>query len=233
MKHTMNTAKTTALIVLLFLVGLTANAQGTETRTPGNFTKIESGGSWDVFVEIGNRDEVRIESENIDLDKIITEVDNGRLKLKLEKGNYRNVRLKFYVTMREIEGLGSSGSGSITVEDNIETDKLALGVSGSGLIKLKNVHARTVSAGISGSGDILIEGGSAKDVHVGQSGSGNFEAIDLEAESVDVGKSGSGKTYITAMENLKVGASGSGNVYYRGDPRMQVAASGSAKVVKQ
>lgn len=229
----MNTIKTTATILFLFLIGFTANAQGTETRTPGEFTSIQSGGSWDVFVSIGDRDEVMIESENIPLDKIITEVKDGELKLKLERGNYRNVQLKFYVTVRELSGLGSSGSGSITVEDDVETKKMNIGVSGSGLIRMQHVFAESVNVGISGSGDIEIAGGETKTLSVGQSGSGDFKGSDLDAEQISVGKSGSGKSYVGTSKTLKVGASGSGNVYYKGNPDMNIGVSGSTRVVKQ
>ncbi|MDF2158131.1 head GIN domain-containing protein [Algoriphagus sp. CAU 1675] len=230
----MKTIKTTALIFLLFLMGYTVNAQGTETRTPGNFTKIESGGSWEVYVKIGNRDEVRVESGNIALDKVITEVNDGRLKLGLERGNYRNVDLTFYVTVRDLEGLGASGSGAIFVESDVTTDRMAIGVSGSGLIKMQDLNAGKLSVGISGSGDVQIEGGEVEELEVGQSGSGDFEGIDLVAGSVKIGKSGSGETWISVQESMKVASSGSGNIYYRGNPEMRgIAMSGSTKLIKK
>ncbi|WP_161971820.1 head GIN domain-containing protein [Algoriphagus kandeliae] len=222
-----------ALILFLFFLGLSANAQEVETRTPGNFTQVESGGSWDVYISIGNRDEVEIEATNVSLDNVITEVDNGKLKLRLKKGNYRNVKLKFYVTMRELEGIGCSGSGTITVENDFDTDRLSLGVSGSGSIILPKVKANEIYAGISGSADIEIAGGEADKLKIGQSGSGDFKGMDLQARSVDVGKSGSGETYITALDELKVGASGSGDVFYKGNPRTNIGVSGSAKVIKK
>lgn len=225
--------KTTAIILLLFLMGFTAQGQGTETRTPGSFTKIESGGSWEVYVALGNQDEVRIESGNIDLDKILTEVDGETLKLKLERGNYRNVDLKFYVTVRNLEGLGSSGSGAIFLDDDIKSDQLSLGVSGSGLIRLKNVFAYKLSAAISGSGDIILDGGKVEELKIAQSGSGDFEGIELNAKEVSISKSGSGDSYITAEESLKVSSSGSGDVIFRGNPATQtVSMSGSSKLIK-
>ncbi|NVJ85748.1 MAG: DUF2807 domain-containing protein [Algoriphagus sp.] len=222
-----------ALILFLFFLGLSANAQEVETRSPGTFTKVESGGSWDVYISFGNRNEVEIEAENVDLDKVLTEVENGTLKLKLKKGNYRNVKLKFYVTMQELQGIGCSGSGTVRVEEDVRTDQLSLGVSGSGSIIFENVYAEMISAGISGSADIQIEGGEVDRLKIGQSGSGDFKGMELQAKSVDVGKSGSGETFITALEDLKVGASGSGNVYYKGNPDKNVAVSGSAKVIKK
>lgn len=225
--------KTTAVILLLFLMGYTAQGQGTETRTPGSFTKIESGGSWEVYVSLGNKDEVRIESGNIDLDKILTEVDGKILKLKLERGNYRNVDLKFYVTVRNLEGLGSSGSGAIFLDDDVQSDQLSLGVSGSGLIRLKNVFAYKLSAAISGSGDIVLDGGEVEELKIAQSGSGHFEGIELVAQSVSISKSGSGNSYVTAEQSLKVSSSGSGDVIYRGNPsNKSTSMSGSSKVIK-
>jgi len=229
----MNLIKTTTAVLFLFLLGFAANAQGTETRTPGAFTSIESSGSWDVYVSIGDQDEVRIESGNIPLDKIITEVKNGKLKLKLERGRYRNVQLEFHITVRELTALGSSGSGSIMVEDDVETKLFNIGVSGSGLVQVKNLYAETVNIGISGSGDVEIAGGETKKLSIGQSGSGDFRGSELVSESIDVGKSGSGKSYVGNCKSLKVGASGSGNVYYRGNPELNVGTSGSAKVIKQ
>ncbi|MGM0945645.1 MAG: GIN domain-containing protein [Bacteroidota bacterium] len=229
----MNRIKTTAIVLLLFLLGYTAQAQGTETRTPGAFNKIESGGSWEVYVAIGSKDEVRIESGNIDLDKVITEVDGRTLKLKLERGNYRNVDLKFYVTVRTLEGLGSSGSGAIFLDDDVETDRLSLAVSGSGLIRMKKVYAYNLNVGISGSGDIIVDGGAVEELKVGQSGSGDFEAIRLVAQEVSVAKSGSGDSHLTAEKSLKVASSGSGDVIYRGDPvKKSIAMTGSSKLIK-
>lgn len=221
------------LILLAFLMGISANAQQIETRKLDRFSKVESGGSWDVFVTLGNTYEVKIEAQNVDLDKVVTEVNDGRLKLKLERGNYQNMKLRFFVTMPEIEALGSSGSGSITVMDDVKSDNLGLGVSGSGLIKLQNVFANSISVGIGGSGDVVIEGGKVEKLDIGQSGSGDFEGMELIAQDVTIGKSGSGKTYITAIQHLKVGASGSGNVYYKGDPIKRIGTSGSTKVIKK
>ncbi|MHA7128204.1 head GIN domain-containing protein [Algoriphagus namhaensis] len=230
----MKTKITTSLILLLFFLGVTAQAQDTEIRTPGSFTQIESGGSWDVHVKIGNKDEVRLESKGFDLNKVITEVDGDKLKIKLEKGNYRNVNIEVFVTVRELESIGGSGSGSIYVESDIESRNFSIGNSGSGNIEMRRLETGKLNVGMSGSGVVVIEGGSAESANIGQSGSGDFKGLELTAESVKVGKSGSGSTYIGVTENLTVGSSGSGNVYIKGDPKnQQISSSGSSRVIKK
>jgi len=229
----MKLTKITSLIILLFLVGFTAQAQ-TEIRNPGSFVGIESGGSWDVFVTIGNKDEVRLESKGFDLNKVITEVEGNTLKIKLEKGRYNEVNFIAYVTVRELESIGVSGSGKMIVESNIESKKFSIAQSGSGDIHMKMLETGALNIGMSGSGKVTIEGGNADSANIGQSGSGEFEALELIAGDVKVGKSGSGSTAIGVKGNLIVVSTGSGNVYYKGNPTNQkITSSGSSKVIKK
>lgn len=223
----------TSLIVLLFLVGFTAQAQ-TDTRTPGSFNGIDSGGNWDVFVTLGNKDEVRLESKGFDLNKVITSVEGNTLKIKLEKGRYTNVNFTAYVTVRQLESIGVSGSGRMIIESDIKSNKFSIGQSGSGNIQMKMLNTGGLSVGMSGSGEIRIAGGSADAASIGQSGSGDFDALDLKAGDVKIAKSGSGTTSIGVSGSLSVGSSGSGNIYYKGNPTsQQISSSGSSKVIKR
>ena len=230
----MKTSKTTSLLLALLLVGYSAFAQNSETRTPGSFIQIENNGSWDVEITKGSKDEVRLESNGFDLSKVITEVDVDKLKIKLEKGSYKNVNIKVYVTVRELESVGKGGSGDMRINSDFGADSFSMGLSGSGNIFAQNINAGKLSVGMSGSGKIVIEGGQADVANIGQSGSGDLEAIEFTAEDVKIGKSGSGDTSIGVTESFTVGSSGSGNIYYRGNPEKQsIGISGSSRVIKQ
>lgn len=229
----MKLTKITSLIILLFLVGFTAEAQ-TETRTPGAFKGIESGGNWDVYVTLGSKDEVRLESKGFDLKKVVTEVEGGILKIKLEKGNWNNVNITAYVMVRELESIGVSGSGKMIIESNVTSKKFNIGQSGSGNISMKMLQTGALNIGMSGSGKVAIQGGNATSANIGQSGSGELEALELMAGDVKIGKSGSGTTNIGVNGSLIIGSSGSGNVYYKGNPTDQkISSSGSSKVIKK
>ncbi len=230
----MNTSKIIALVFAMFLNVSAAMAQKSETRTPGSFTKIETSGSWDVEITKGSKDEVRLETNSFDLSKVITELDGEKLKIKLEKGNYKNVDLKVYITVRELESVGNGGSGDMRLNSDFGANSFNIGLSGSGSITAKNINAGKINIGMSGSGKVLIEGGQAEDANIGQSGSGDLEAINFTADAVKVGKSGSGNTSIGVNESFTVGSSGSGNIYYRGNPeKRSIGISGSSRVIKQ
>lgn len=230
----MKTSKFSTLVFALFLTASIAFAQRSETRIPGSFTQIENNGSWDVEINKGSKDEIRLESSTFDLSKVITQLDRDKLEIKLEKGNYRNVDFKVFITVRELESVGNGGSGNMVINSDFGADSFAIGLSGSGSISAKKINAQKLSLGMSGSGKVKIEGGHAEEANIGQSGSGDFEGINFTAESVKIGKSGSGNTSIGVTESLTVGSSGSGNVYYRGNPLKQsIGISGSSKVIKQ
>jgi hypothetical protein len=232
--NTMQTSKISALVFAFLLLGFAAIAQNTQVRTPGSFTEIENNGSWDVEITKGSKDEVRLESSGFDLSKVITEVDGDKLKIKLEKGSYKNVNIKVYVTVRELEAVGNGGSGDMRINSDFGANSFSIGLSGSGNIFAKNINAEKLSVGMSGSGKVVIEGGRAEVANIGQSGSGDLDALDFTADDVKIGKSGSGDTSIGVVESFTVGSSGSGNIYYRGNPEKQsIGISGSSKVIKQ
>ncbi len=97
-------------------------AQSSETRTPGHFTKVHSGGSWEVIMTEGDTEEVRIEVRGVELNKVKTEIDGDVLSVGLVKGNYNNVRLKFYITYKELEGVKCSGSGTLEVTSPVRSE---------------------------------------------------------------------------------------------------------------
>ena len=230
----MNLQKSFLALVLFLMGSVLTLAQNSETRTPGSFTQVENSGSWDIYITKGSKDEVRLESKSFDLSKVITKVENGQLKIRLEKGNWRNVDLTVYVTVRELESVGNGGSGTMYLESDFGANSFNMGLSGSGNIEAKNLNVGKLNVGMSGSGAIEIEGGRAEKAVIGQSGSGNLNALGFTADVVDIGKSGSGDTSIGVNESMTVGSSGSGNIYYRGNPEKQnIGISGSSRVIKK
>jgi hypothetical protein len=223
-----------SFIVLFLLASCSLLAQSVETRTVPNFNQLKVCGSWDVIIKKGNQNEVRLEANNLSLEKVITEVKDGILNIRLEKGNYRNVDLEVTVTYQELEAVHSSGSGNLKSMDPLVADELKVSLSGSGNASFNRVTADRLELTMSGSGDLIIREGSVGEVTLKQSGSGNLKAADLEAEDAQIEKSGSGNAALTVNQALSVRASGSGNVEYKGNPSLNdIKISGSGRVVKK
>lgn len=227
-------SKIAALAISAIVMVSCAQAQQTETRTPGHFTKVHSGGSWEVILEEGNSEEIRIEAKGVELSKVKTEIDGDVLKLGLENGNYRNVDLTFYVTYKSLEGVKCSGSGEIDIKSDVIADDFYITLSGSGDVYMENLRVDDLEASISGSAKIKIQGGAIGNAEIKQSGSGDFEAEDLAIQDLEVSKSGSGDTFVGDLGEISVRSSGSGDIVYSGSPRMgDIKVSGSSSIRKR
>jgi len=202
-----------------------------------DFSKFSLGVSADTYLMQGSKNEVVIDCDDDDFEKLDIKVSGDKLIIRQKNKNgwgswsWGNSDIEIYITMKEIEGLYVSGSGNIESKGSLTTEDLDLGVSGSGDIEL-DVDANDVSFRISGSGSISLDG-SGDEAKARISGSGKIKAEGFEVNSFDASISGSGSCYITAKEEVIANISGSGNVFYKGDPdSVQSNSSGSGKIRK-
>ena len=104
-----------------------------ETRDVKGFTKISYGISGNLTIKIGSEFSVVLEGEKGDLREVITEVSDGKLRIRQDSWFFNfNSRVNAYVTLPQLTGLNVSGSGKAEILDPIkDADNLSLSVSGS------------------------------------------------------------------------------------------------------
>ncbi|MEH6620819.1 head GIN domain-containing protein [Maribacter arcticus] len=237
------------LSVLLFtgLITLSCSAQWGKTikgngnnvtieRSTGDYEGIAVSGWFDVDLVAGNEGKVTLQGEENLLEYIITEVKDGKLVIKTEKGvNLKTSswksEIRITVPVESINSVSMSGSGDIVGKTKIKSDKFSTAMSGSGDITL-DIESNSLSASMSGSGDITLSG-NTKDFDATISGSGDIEAYNLEADNVSATVSGSADIQVTAKKSIKARVSGSGDISYRGNPeKVDTKTSGSGDISK-
>ncbi|MGW9685904.1 head GIN domain-containing protein [Flagellimonas sp. 2504JD1-5] len=205
-------------------------------RSVGDYDEVALAGWFDVELVSGQEGELTLKGESNLLEYIKTEVKNGKLVIKVEKGvNLRpsnwNGGIHITVPVERINAVTLSGSGDIVGKTTLKSDEFSARMSGSGDITL-SVQAESVSAALSGSGDIRLNG-KANDFSVQVSGSGDVSAYELEAENVSAQVSGSADVRVTANQSINAQVSGSGDIHYRGNPeKIKSKASGSGDISK-
>ncbi|RMG28414.1 MAG: DUF2807 domain-containing protein [Bacteroidetes bacterium] len=220
------------VFLLAVLTGLHAHAQTTETRQLAAFHSLKSSGSLDIVLERGNSERVEISVRNIEPENIITEVENGVLKIyeKPRNRSWKNVSGKIYVTYRDLDGISVAGSGNVLGQDRISGRSLEIKCSGSGNLKLTRLDVGELLATLSGSANVELAGVADKQ-YLNISGSGNIQAEQLECEQTEAHISGSGNIDVVANEELNARITGSGNIRYRGEaPRTYTKTSGSGSI---
>ena len=205
-------------------------------RSTGDYDAIAISGWFDVDLIAGNEGEISLKGEENLLEHIITEVKDGKLVIKVEKG--LNLKpstwkdgIRITVPVESIDAISLSGSGDIVGKTTIKTDNFKTSMSGSGDITLV-IESRTLEATMSGSGDIMLSG-STSDFEATISGSGDIKAYELEADHVNATVSGSADIKVTANKSLKARVSGSGDIHYKGNPeKVDTKTSGSGDITK-
>lgn len=232
LKMNMKTLLTLLLTVCLILP---SSAQKRKVDVSG-FSELSLGIPATLYLKQGSSESVEIDCDDDIFDEIEFEMSGDRLRIKKDgnwnwKSGWRQSEVTIYVTMKDIEALGVSGSGSIESDGQLTSEDLELAISGSGDMDL-DVNADELDLRISGSGSILLNG-DADEAEAKISGSGRVKAEDLTVKKFEASISGSGSCYITVTDEINARISGSGNVYYAGSPNKVIGnSSGSGKVRK-
>ena len=205
-------------------------------RSVGDYDGIGVSGWFDVELVDGKEGRLTLKGEENLLEHIVTEVKNGKLSIKVEKGY--NLKpsswddgILIIVPVESINSISLSGSGDIVGKTTLKASNFNTAMSGSGDITL-DVEVRSLTASMSGSGDITLSGNTA-DFNATISGSGDIKAYELDADNVDATVSGSADIKVTAKKMLKARVSGSGDISYRGNPeKVDTKTSGSGDITK-
>lgn len=207
----------------------------TQERSVGDYSAVALSGPFDVDLVQGREGNITIQGESNLLEYLITEVRDGTLEIKTERGHNLSSStrsgIRITVPIESIEGIGLAGSGDIKGHFPIQADAFSARLAGSGDIDLV-LDADRVDTALSGSGDITLSG-QARTLEISVSGSGDVMAFGLEAASAQVNVSGSADVEVTATEGLVARISGSGDVRYRGNPvKVDARSTGSGSVNK-
>jgi len=210
--------KLVSTTLALFLVFSLVLAQNKETRNVDTFTKITFRVPGKLYLKQGSVQKVELQGDKEVLDKIETEVSGGRLSIGRENNNWKmwgdwnDDKITVFVTVKDIEAISVSGSGSLMSEGRLKTGDLNLNVSGSGKLEVEVDASGAMEANVSGSGNLDVKG-NCQSLDSKVSGSGNVRIEGNIAGRANVDISGSGKIIAsgTARE-IKTTISGSGEV---------------------
>lgn len=229
---------TSILVAAVVTYSFSSHAQekSSADRNLSSFNAVAVSGAMDVFLTEGDAEKAHIEAEGIEIDEITTEVNGDELKIGIKSKNgmwswNNKMKVKVYVTYRQLKAVKSSGSSDIFCKSTIKSDDFSINISGSGdLTGEMNVKNLTVT--VSGSADVTMSG-KAETQDVVISGSGDFKGGDLQGKFVKVKISGSGDAKVWAEESIEARVSGSGDVVYKGNPSKEISkVSGSGTIRK-
>ncbi len=239
------------LFTTALLFSVLTNAQVSEKRTVGEFSKIKVSNGIELIYTQSSSQEVKVETDdNEKLQYIKTEIEGSTLRVYLNTENapkpetkkkrkrknysnsYNNINfdvLKVYVSNALVEDFKASSSGSIFIKNSLNAKNVAIDCSSSGsfagTIKCSNAM---IEASSSGDVDANITA-DLIDVKVSSSGdvelSGTTEKITVKSSS-----SADCKAKNLIAKNAIVESSSSSDVDIHATEKLVASASSSASI---
>ncbi|MDR1632485.1 MAG: DUF2807 domain-containing protein [Dysgonamonadaceae bacterium] len=195
-----------------------ANA-GEQNREVGTFRKIQVSAGIDVYFMQEKTQSIRVETKNVEADKVITEVKNETLVIKMKShkgfsfGIGKKMSIKVYVSAPVLEGISTSG-GSDFYADDLKSSDFSISSSGGA-----DIHI----------GNLTVDG----KTNISTSGGSDCNIKNLKTNVCNLASSGGSdiKIGIETSGNLTVAASGASDIKLSGKANsVWVAASGGADI---
>lgn len=212
-----------------------ANAQ---VRNVGSFHQVEVSTGIHLILKQGSTDAVAVSASSPDLvNRIKTEVDNGRLKIYVEKDgwknwNTKNQNLKAYVTCKDIDALEANSGADAITDGNIHADNLKISLS-SGAGFNGEISAAKLWVDQSSGSDMQIKG-KVGDIEIKTSSGSDFKGYDLVSETCKADASSGSGIEITVNKELQAEASSGGDIDYKGSASItNISNSSGGRIKKQ
>ena len=226
-----------------------------QNRSVEEFSEIKFALSGELVLTQADSFAVIIEASENDIDKIVSEVKNGKLIIKSNKNIKSSKKIKIYVYAPNLKQIELAGSGNIYQENPWDFENIILNISGSGNISFENAvikgdleniiggsgninlteitDVKNITNKIKGSGNINISSKTNCETNkIYILGSGNVSAFDVLADKGIVEIKGSGDVKITAISHLTIDIIGSGDVHFKGNPKVVSSKKGSGDICK-
>ena len=218
--------KTIKLITFFLFVAACVQATGVNTgrqiRQITGFHGVSVSSGIDLFLTQKSVEEVAVEAQSEDLDKIITEVEGGILKIYIKEKSWFNMKWdtrprKVYVSFKTLDKLQASAGSDVISEGRLKLDKLNLDASSGSDVKLE-LEVSNLSVGSSSGSDISLKG-TANDMEVSASSGSDIDASDLQSKNCNASTSSGSDIKVNVTEKLDASASSGGDIYYSGNPK--------------
>lgn len=229
-RHTMKTTKRVIfLFVSLFLLSSAVFAvQGpkTEFRKVKGFDGIKVSSGINLFLSMGDDEEVKIVADDSLMDKILTEVRGSTLHIYQKSSGWtglfnwrRSQQIKVYVSAPNFKSIEASAGSDVKSMGTLRGDRLEVKSSSGSDVALDVVYKDVFLNSSSGS-DIKMSG-RAKTVKADASSGADIIARELEATVCHASASSGADIVVYASGEIYAKASSGADIRYYGNPEIK------------
>lgn len=224
----MKTFKKLSILLIALILGSNIQAvafssEKTENRNLKDFTSIKVSAGIDLYLRMGETEEVKVVADGDIIDKVITEVKNGTLNIYMKQNNNWNwgntKSRKVYVSVKELVKLDASSGSDVNSENTLTGESLEVRASSGSDVNI-DIYFKNFSVDTSSGSDARISG-KTKNFEASASSGSDIKAQDLESVICKVSVSSGSDATVNVSGELYANASSGGDVRYYGNPQVK------------
>ncbi len=230
------------LFLLVFIAAISIHTTSarvsdkTELRKVKNFKSIKVSSGIDLFITMGESEEVKVVAGDDIIDKIITEVSDGTLHIYVKTRSWFNCTVsghrRVYVTVKELHGISASSGADVRSENTLKGDDLVVSASSGSDVDI-DLYYKNFTIDISSGADAKLTG-KVKRLYAEASSGSDIKAGDLEAQICTVHTSSGSDIVVSVSDELYAHASSGGDILYYGDPGIrEIEKSSGGDVIRK
>jgi hypothetical protein len=226
-----------ALLLSASAQGKVLNDRNVQVRDVKSFHAIHVSGGIHLYLTQGDVEAVAVSASQPKYrDRIITEVENGVLKIYYDHSGWRfwddDTRyLKAYVSCKLLDALNVSSGARIDVDGSLNSDILSMNLS-SGANFTGAVKVGTLKVEQGSGAEATISGMAANSQLEASSGS-SINAFGLQTDLCDASTSSGGTLRITVNKELSASAHSGGQINYQGTGTIKEIHTGSGGAIEK
>ncbi|HEX8334939.1 MAG TPA: head GIN domain-containing protein [Segetibacter sp.] len=187
-----------------------------------SFDALKASGLFELELSQGSTESVKIEADENLQDYFTVKKEGSKLVINTDKLKNRNsgkLKLKVYVTFKQLQTLDVSTIGNVKSAGSLSLNDLKLSTNSVGHVDLK-LTANKILLNNQGVGNVTLSG-KAQNAVFRHEGVGSLEAGNFVVQTVDIKNTGVGSAEVNAAKELKVEDSYMGKIKNRGAALMK------------
>ncbi len=236
----MKTLKTLFTLILVAAFGISqaiaGNSDETEIRQVKNFKEIKVSAGIDLYLTMGETEEVRIVADDDIIDDIKTEVKDGALHIYMKNNNWfnwsrANKSRKAYVTVKELEAIRASSGSDVRTSNTLKGERLMVTASSGSDVEI-DVFYKNLKIDTSSGSDARVSG-KVKNLEAESSSGSSIKAQDLESQNCKAKASSGSDIFVSVSDEFYARASSGADIRYSGNPSVRDTDESSGGDIKQ
>lgn len=219
----MRTIKLFTVIIFCAVLFQSAAVQAgnRQTRKVEGFHGVSVSTGIDLYLTQKNAEEVIVEADSEDIDKIITKVEGGILKIYVKEKSWFNINWdnnprKVFVSFVNLDKIEASAGSDVVSQSVLKLDRLNMNASSGSDIKLE-LEANELSVSSSSGSDITLKGKATK-IQADASSGSDINASELKTKICNASVSSGSDIRVNVTDELDANASSGGDITYYGNP---------------